>query len=619
MISNKYDIKSKKNIFVLIKVFLIVFLLIMLFFSFFRNFNSVEIDSKKYTFCNLEINLLIESYNAEIIEQDLYIYPDVENLKCIGKIINYYNDKNLTLIFATNKKLYNFINLTYSTIYIIFSYLLIKYRPNLFNKLLIFSNYVLFSFLINYIFVSRFNFNFLFKNLEIFISFFSTLLFFGSLIFQNKKIIIFSFYFFSTFNYEYFGIYALCVLLFISFKKMDRLETKLIYFLPIYFYGLRYFATFSEKFDLLWKFQFQKSYFGYSRFIDFQGDFFLLNCNKDNTISYQIKFKETILNCPEIYGYGPLRKLIALDFNIWKAVLIVSFFVLFLSLITKNEIANKYKNHQLLVTLFFISPPVNVLIHHMNPDVIYFSTLVILFKRFRENHLVLAIILSIYSLWKIHILGIIFGLVVFFFLKNDVRKVLIYMVSILFSLIVYYFDTKYTEPLKIPPAPDENWHFGIFADTEKITGLFGINSQLSFYIIYFTFIILSILLALKNRKLIVDKIVIDKNFEFFGFVFWFFLCMVYKNQTYRLGLFIFLILYLSIGIKDNFLKKLIYFSIFLNPIFYTYSSLSKYISITLNRASLYLVFILLLAIVFDELIEYFKSKRITLNNFYNNN
>lgn len=617
--SKKNDLRYEKSIYVLVKGFLIIISLLMLLFSFSRNYNSLEINSKNYTFCNLEINLLNEINNIEIIEQDLYIFPDIENIKCIGKIFDYYDDKNLTLIFATNKKFYNFINLTYSTIYIIFSYLLLRYKPNLNNKFLIFSHYVLFSYLINYIFVSKFNFVYILKNLEIFISFFSTLIFFGSLIFQNKKIVVFSLYFFSTFNYEYFGIYVLFVLFFVSIKKLDSLESKLIYFLPIYFYGIRYFASFSEKFNSLWKFQFQKAYFGYSRFVDFQGDFFLLNCNKDNSISYQIKFKETILNCPEIYGYGPLRKLIALDFNIWKVVLIVSFLVLFLSLITKNEIANRYKNYNLLVALFFISPPVNVLIHHMNPDIFYFSTLVILFKRFRENHFVLSVVLIFYSLWKIHILGILFGFFVYFFLKNDLKKVLLYIFSITISLIVYYFDTKYTEPLKIPPAPDENWHFGIFADTEKITGLFSIDSQVSFYSIYFTFIILSIVTALKFRKLIVEKIVIDKNLEFYGFVFWFFLCMVYKNQTYRLGLFIFLILYLSIGIKDKFLKNSIYFSIFLNPIFYTYSSLSKYISITLNRASLYLVFVFLLAIVFDDLIIFLKSRRNTLNNFYVNN
>ena len=43
-----------------------------------------------------------------------------------------------------------------------------------------------------------------------------------------------------------------------------------------------------------------------SGFVDFQGDF-LLNCNKNSNIQYQFKFKEMVVSCPEIAGYGPAR------------------------------------------------------------------------------------------------------------------------------------------------------------------------------------------------------------------------------------------------------------------------------------------------------------------------
>ena len=86
-----------------------------------------------------------------------------------------------------------------------------------------------------------------------------------------------------------------------------------------------------------------------------------------------------------------------------------------------------------------------------------------------------------------------------------------------------------------------------------------------------------------------------RDYEWYGYVFWFCICMIYKNQTYRLALFLVLALHLIITSKNKTFNNILFLGIFLNPIFTTYETYTKYLSIFFNRIGIYFMFIVLIA------------------------
>ena len=143
--------------------------------------------------------------------------------------------------------------------------------------------------------------------------------------------------------------------------------------------------------------------------------------------------------------------------------------------------------------------------------------------------------------------------------------------------VIYFIDTRITEPLNIPPAPDENWSFGILADAEQLSILLSNGSKVIVYSIYAFLLIFCLAVAIRYSKQFKSFVNLDLNHEFYGYAFWFFLCMVFRNQTYRLALFIFLFAYLIIKSVDRNYLTMVYIAIFLNPIFFTHLPLTKYV------------------------------------------
>jgi len=586
-------------------IFLIIFVsLIPLLFQILQPTNSKIIEGEKYQFCDegYEISLLENTFN--IIERDLYIFPEIENVKCIGKIIEVYEGENKALVYGTNKKVYYYFNLLGSCIILFLSFLILYNKRSIKNQSLAIFCFFVFSFTTNRIFLSDFDVFEIFSNFDLFVSFSSTILFFSSLFLYSYKFTIFTIYFFATFNYEYLGIFLLVLLLISSFKvELGKFEKYAVKILPIYFYIIRYISSLSQNLDFLWRAQFQEAYYGFSRFVDFQGDFFLLNCNKNSDIQYQFKFKETVVNCPEIAGYGPLRKLISVNFDIWITTLVLAFIVLILILISKISIDKKHPTYHILISFIFISPPANLIFHHMNPDIFLFSTFVLLMNQFKKREKLVYIILFLFSLWKIHVIGIFFGYLYYSLLNKDFKKLKINSFFIFLISVIYFIDTRITEPLKIPPAPDENWHFGVLADAEQLNYIISNSSTFIFYALYISIILLSLFIGIYFKDKIVNSFLVTRDYEWYGYVFWFFICMVYKNQTYRLALFLVLALHLIITSKNKTFNNILFLGIFLNPIFTTYETYTKYLSIFFNRIGIYFMFIVLIAFVYDDFIS----------------
>lgn len=595
---------NNKN-FKIFMIFLIIFVsIIPILFQIFQPTNSKIIEGEKYQFC--EEGYEISSYDNtyDIIERDLYIFPEIKNLKCIGKIIEVYEGENNTLVYGTNKKVYNYFNLLGSCIIIILSFLILQNERSVKYQSIAIFCFLLFSFTTNKLFLSKFDIYEIFSSFDLFVSFSSTILFFSSLFLYNYKFTIFTIYFFATFNYEYLGVFLLLLLLIFNFKdELGRFEKYAIKFLPIYFYLVRYISSLSQNLDFLWRAQFQEAYYGFSRFVDFQGDFFFLNCNKNSDIQYQIKFKEMVVSCPETVGYGPLRKLISINSDIWITTLVLAFIVLILILISKISIDQKYPTYYILISFIFISPPANLIFHHMNPDIFFYSSFVLLMNHFKKREKLVYVILFLFSLWKIHVIGIFFGYLFYSLLNKDFKKVKINSFIIFLISVIYFIDTRITEPLKIPPAPDENWHFGVLADTEQLNYVIFNSSTIIFYALYASIILSCLFIGIYFKNKIVNSFLVSRDYDWYGYVFWFFICMIYKNQTYRLALFLVLALHLIIKSKSKAFNNILFLGIFLNPIFTTYEIYTKYLSIFFNRIGIYFMFIVLIALVYDDFIS----------------
>ena len=117
---------------------------------------------------------------------------------------------------------------------------------------------------------------------------------------------------------------------------------------------------------------FQNFYFGFSRFVDLQADFHILNCHTDQASPYNINFTEIVNYCSDTIGYGPI-KLIPLYGDIWMTVLFALFILFIIILYQYKQIVLKYPTEILISTLFLISPSINLLIHLSNPDIFYFA------------------------------------------------------------------------------------------------------------------------------------------------------------------------------------------------------------------------------------------------------
>ena len=110
-------------------------------------------------------------------------------------------------------------------------------------------------------------------------------------------------------------------------------------------------------------------------------------------------------------------------------------------------------------------------------------------NQFKKREKLVYIILFLFSLWKIHVIGVFFGYFYYSLLNKDFKKLKINSFFIFLISVIYFIDTRITEPLKIPPAPDENWHFGVLADAEQLNYIISNSSTFIFYFIYFNYFI----------------------------------------------------------------------------------------------------------------------------------
>ena len=573
-------------------------------------FNNTTQEEEIIKFCSDfkdEANILSNTNFEPVTYTSSYkfidAFPDIENLRCLKKVIEVWEsdaENEFHFQYGTNIKIYEVLNLLINTLIVLLIIgLHIKNNNN--NNLKFYGGglFIYFNFVLNSIFQIDNNLISIFTNYNTFVLVISVGLLFVQLIYKNSSIFIGSLFFYIIFNYEFLGIFIVISYLITRFDfKFSDKEKISFYSLPVVFFISRYIAALSENFNELWLGMFQKTYRGLSRFMDLQADFQVLKCHTDMATTHVVKFMDDPITnyCEETIGYGPLRKIIPLYGDIWASVLIAIVILFLLILFQYKDLLYRYNKEFIIVTLLLISPPLNLLVHLSNPDIFYLALLYFVLKKYETNPLTASFIIYIFTLWKIHAVGILFGLLIFSLIKEDKRKIGINLSFLALTILTYIIDVRTTEPLSIPASPDERMGFGILHDATQLTKFTDFGNQ-THIILFSTLISISLLLIVVIfwRKIEINNLEKYKTYEVYGFAFWFFLSMIFQNQSYRLPLYIFLIIHIY-KYSNNLIKTGIVAAIFLNPVFVSNYLIFEKITLLLNRIGIYIVFSFVLSI-----------------------
>ena len=601
----------------IIFLFLLLCIFLNLFIYYLDTFNNYEIEIFNLQTQEFEILNFCSSYkdlgsdnsistNAKLTYTYSYkfidAFPEISNLKCLRKIVEVWESTNpgeFHFLYGSNLKIFESINIAVNSLLIL---LLTAINFNLKNsRYSLFCGFLLiyFNFVLNSIFqIDNTILGFL-NDISSIILILSVGFLFFQIIHKNNKVLIGSFYYYLLFDYEFLGIFVVITYLVTKFKyDFSSKERLTVYLIPFTFYTARFIAGSLEALNTLWLGMFQSTYRGLSRFMDLQADFTVLKCHTDMTFAHTIKFMDVPITnyCEETIGYGPIRKLIPLYGDVWSSVLIAIVILFLFILLQYKDLIYRYSDEFLFVTLLFISPPINLLVHLSNPDIFYLAFLYFVLKKYKSNPLFASFVIYVFTLWKIHAIGILFGLLIFSLIEGSRKNIQINISFLLFTVFTYIIDIRTTEPLSIPSSPDERMGFGVLHDAIQLTKFIEFNNQK--YVLLFVVLLILIILSLvffmwKNMS---DNLLSKyKSYEIYGVVFWYFLSMIFQNQSYRLPLFILLFVHIF-KFSNKVIKTSLVMAIFLNPVFISNYILFEKITLVLNRIGIYLVFSYLLTI-----------------------
>ena len=548
------------------------------------------------------------SYSYKFLD----LIPDFDNFLCIGKVIEIWDSQDdpesFHFLIAENKKVFNTLNLFINGLFIFFIlfYYLFKIKS---KSIFFYTQFLLlyFNFTLRYFFTKGLAFSF-YEDIALTLTtfFLMTIPFYS----KNKKVFLFGVLFFITLNYDFFGLYVVTYLILNKFEdSLNNFENKIFTYTPILFLLLRFIASTSKELNVLWSKLFQNFYLGYSRFVDLQADFYILKCNSGSAPpNYRIKFGDAVNVCTETIGYGPIRKLIPIFGDVWNTVLITIFILFIFLLVQYRDLIKRNPENVFILTLLFLSPPVNLLIHLANPDIFYFVFMYFVLKKYEKNPLLMSLTIYIFTLWKVHAIGILFGLIIKSLVSKDYKIFRINFLSIFLTIFTYILDIYFTEPLTIPGSPDERWGYGILHDALQLTKFTNFNNNTHF--ILFT-LLLWIIILYGVYKFSSDSIDNTNNFnlsyEIYGYSFWFFLTFIFQNQSYRLPLFLVLFFWIYKECGSE-LKYLVILALFFNPVFSNEYIAFEKLSLLLNRLGIYFIFIYLLSIFFADFYNNFLKK-----------
>ena len=601
--------------------FLIVITLLMLFTTSFLNLKNTEesifqndenketgielnttssCESGKYLFL-AENYQELKNYSINYKASDLEVYPEFDNLTCLGKV-RYVDidEQELTIYLGTNRYWFNILNLVIN----LFLFLLVFGGILLIDKKLYFL-YFLINFFNFYLFNSHIS---LLKiiipaaepqsiNQNYFINF--LFLAFCLIKSRNKNFSIVFIYALVFFIPDYLGIFAIILLmqkenLFQVNSKFQRLS---IYFLPVIFYISRTFYSLTSYFDNLWMYSGQRIYHGRSRFYDLVWNYEAMACIKNPDLFINNPVNE----CRELYG-GVLDDYIYITSDPYSTAIITMAIAHICLLVMYFIISKDYPDNKLLLSLLFVSPAVNFLTFQGNLDIVFMIFTFFLFYKQKKLNFITSTIIFVLSLYKVHLIGGLLGLALYGYLNDDKKNGILNLVYLITSS--YFAFTLYLEKSIVSNFGRFEESYGLLFIANNLSDLFGINAYLLFSIFIILFIAMYYLNFLTIRTFNNNFYETSSLYEYF-LLYWFAFTLLIVNNSYRLPIFLFLIFKLLTS-ENKVLKNITLIFLFLSVTPVSYLPLNIFF-IFIKHLTFFVLTFLTYHLLTKEITRFFKK------------
>lgn len=339
-------------------------------------------------------------------------------------------------------------------------------------------------------------------------------------------------------DYDYFAVIAIFYILLIHFKKLKVLvNIKTVKFFVLMFYIIRLISGFNLNLTKIWINISQKNYSLQGRFIDLQQVLISINCNSENSKKvFEIVGTEQSIACPYQLGYGPIFEFLNIKIDPWLGTIAITSIILIVLIIYYWVIINNLNAiNSYIVSLIFLSPPINFVIERMNIDIIIFLVIAICYKKIKNENLINFIILLL-SLIKFYPLIILFINLIFYKL-NKLKKYfrLNLLFIILFASITFFSSNENLLNSRQFKVFRSDRTFGLLSEALNFETSFGLKFTI-YYIALFIFLLFFIFISKKtfiysemlNKRLNLNLVSI---FLFLSFL---------SNYDYRLVCLIFL-------------------------------------------------------------------------------
>lgn len=543
---------------------------------------------------NCSQNISIVDENDLVMKKDIYIIPDLENVICLGKVVNIEKnpDGSKIVFIGSNPKV-----ITILKVFLVILLVSVLILKKTFLKTL--SWIGLFGYLFLYLIESPGDSFFQhFYQDRSYILFFLLLI---NIFNKNLNLFLFSLTYFVFVDYNYFGVYILIIFLINRFEYQVKEQNIFVMKIGSFiFLFSRYLYGFFENLIESWARLSQVNYLVTVRFWDIQWFFSKLSCNSDSSLLYQYKYSNLYFECPTDYSYGPLSEIIKLNLDIWNYSLIYTliFFIILYSIYFK--LIDFYKKESLFITILLFSPPMNFLLDRANLDLMIMIGLLILFLTNIKISNFKVFILFLFSSVKLHPIGAIAGIWLYAIIHRSKKLFTASSFGIISFVIIYIYTLINFNSRTIPPAKREDLAYGFLIDASYLAEITALSSTIFYSAIIFIF---TLFLYLKTKKHISSRLILLENYEiqYFCFVVWFIITNFYENYAYRYPIFYFLFFLLFLE-GDRYLKFSILGMISLLPIPVT-NEVLQILIFTLHRLCHYYFLIHISSNLFARLIS----------------
>lgn len=576
---------QKKPVFKIYFTTLIIFLIIP--FLIYSNKGSDDLDCIHET---QKLEKLISVSEVEVDYISISIFPDYENILCLGKITNYEIDNNETLSIsrAYSDQLFT-LGLDVILILFFLSPFFKNYLKSYYAKFQVFQ----FIYFFLYVYFILDKFGYYAYNIQKYDPGYSVFLIFLLNLKFNKNDtlgLLSQFIFFALFGTKYFGLIAVILILSNRDLVKDKfMSFKIFIYLPIIKFFLFYLSSIFEKLNILWLSLMENPHSGYTRYFDLQWNLVSLVCEKNPNFSSKTNFGGERF-CPSEL-YSPIYQYLSFKFNIYFAylflmgILMIALTLIYLELLKNNDSQNYF------LVMLFLSPALSYQIYQGNLD--FLSFVIISGLMFSKIPYFLKMFSVLFvALLELHPMPFLLGVTIFNIFRKDYKKLIINVLLITLAIAIIWTDNS---ALSV-----KNWNatigFSYIYHPEMSFGLstdhiFLLGRKIEPLLLYPLVILIYLILILTFRAKIFiknfpNKLISDE--DFLGFTAWFGLIIFYENFSYRLAVFTIIFYFLFLE-KNKLIQVLLVLAVFLTPTSLVEFDIIRIPLLVVSKLSLYIL------------------------------